>query len=109
MPSRPPVFRAPGSRERKPWAPSPVYRDRRKRGRAGMRERAEVLAEEPFCRRCLKDGKRVASVTVDHIKPLAAGGSDERSNKQGLCQPHHDAKSAAERAEDRQSSRADRD
>jgi 5-methylcytosine-specific restriction protein A len=82
--------------------------DRRKRGRAGQRERQQVLDEEPFCRRCLKAGKHVASDVVDHIRPLSRGGSDERSNKQGLCRPCHDAKSAAERAEDHRSASADR-
>jgi len=56
------------------------------------------MAEEPFCRICLAKGKHVATDVVDHIKPLAWGGSDDRSNKQGLCNPCHDAKSAIERA-----------
>ena len=84
-------------------------KDRRKRGRAGQRERQQVLDEEPFCRECLKQGKQVASDVVDHIIPLAWGGSDDRGNKQGLCDPCHDAKSAAERAEERRSGSADRD
>lgn len=62
-----------------------------------MRDRAAVLAEEPLCRLCLEKGLEVASDVVDHIMPLAWGGSDERSNKQGLCDPCHDAKSKAER------------
>ena len=103
MPARPPAFKAPGSRNRKPWATALAYHDRRKRGRAGMRERAQVLSEEPYCMVCLKAGKRVASDEVDHIRPLAWGGSDDRSNKQALCIPCHAAKSAAERAEDRRS------
>jgi 5-methylcytosine-specific restriction protein A len=57
-----------------------------------------VLAEEPVCRKCLEQGRTRESKVVDHIKPLSEGGSDERTNKQGLCQPCHDAKSAAERA-----------
>jgi 5-methylcytosine-specific restriction protein A len=64
-----------------------------------MRARAQVLAEEPLCRICLDEGRTTASAKVDHIVPLAWGGSDERSNKQGLCNPCHDAKSKAERAE----------
>lgn len=99
MPRQPPVFRAPGARERKPWQPSGAVVDKRKRGRAGMRDRAEVIAEEPFCRECLKQGKRVATDIVDHIVPLAWGGSDDRENKQGLCDPCHDEKSKRERAE----------
>lgn len=57
-----------------------------------------MLAEEPFCRECLKRGLRVASDVADHIIPLSEGGSDDRENKQGLCDPCHDAKSKAERA-----------
>lgn len=73
-------------------------KDKRKRGRAGMRDRAQVLAEEPFCRLCLEMGLEVASDVVDHKLPLAWGGTDDRDNKQGLCNPCHDEKSKAERA-----------
>lgn len=61
--------------------------------------RAQVLAEEPYCRECLKEGKRVRATVVDHIVPLAAGGDNSRENQQGLCDPHHDDKSARERIE----------
>ena len=108
MPMQPPAFRPPGAGPRKPWAPTSALVDRRARGRAGMRARQQVLDEEPFCRACLALGRRVASDVVDHKVPLAWGGSDDRANKQGLCAPCHDAKSAAERAEDRGRSRADR-
>jgi 5-methylcytosine-specific restriction protein A len=97
MPKRPPVFRPPGWRERKPWQLRDGRKDRRKRGRAGMRERAQVLAEEPFCRSCLAAGLHVRAAVVDHVIPLAWDGSDERWNKQALCTACHDAKSAAER------------
>lgn len=86
---------------RKKWARPEGQPDRRKRGRAGQRERAEVLAEEPLCRHCLAAGRTSPSSVVDHIVRLADGGSDERRNKQGLCDPCHDAKSAAEQARDR--------
>ena len=101
MPQRPPVFRHPGWREREPWERPAGWKDTRKRGRAGQRERAQVLVEEPFCRLCLAEGKRVRAVVVDHIVPLAWDGSDDRSNKQALCNPCHDAKSKAERLEGR--------
>lgn len=107
MPSRPPAFHPPGWRERKPWQPMEGLKDRRKRGRAGMRERQQVLDEEPYCRICLKHGKRVASIVVDHVTPLAWGGKDVRSNKQGLCSPCHDEKSAAERAAEHRSGSCD--
>jgi len=100
MPAQPPTYRPPGWRPREPWRRKPFQADRRKRGRAGQRDRAQVLAEEPLCRKCLEAGLSVATDVIDHITPLSRGGSDERSNKQGLCTPCHDAKSKAERAED---------
>lgn len=77
------------------------WKDKRIRGHAGMKLRAEVMAEEPYCRHCLEDGKRVRSEEVDHIMPLEAGGEDVRSNKQALCKPCHAEKSKRERAEAR--------
>lgn len=103
------MFRPPGWRERKPWQPhatpgaKPVER---KRGRAGQRERRAFLQDEPFCRACLAEGRHVAADVVDHVIPLAwaryliaaiAARLDERWNKQGLCDPCHDAKSLRER------------
>lgn len=99
MPQRPPVFRPPGWREREPWERRVGYQDKRVRGRAGQRMRAKVLAEEPCCRMCQAEGKRVQATVVDHIMPLAAGGDNSRGNQQGLCDPCHDAKSKRERAE----------
>lgn len=98
MPNQPPRFRAPGAVARaKPWAPMPGQATKRLRGRAGQRARAQVLAEEPLCRECLKAGRERPSEEVDHIKPLAEGGAETRSNRQGLCKFCHEAKSAAER------------
>lgn len=99
MPERPPVFRPPGWRPRKAWERPTGYNDKRKRGRAGKRDRAAVLAEEPFCRLCLAYGRHRQSQIVDHIIPLAWSRCDERWNKQALCKPCHDEKSKRERAE----------
>lgn len=104
MPQQAPRFRKPGT-ERKAWARPVAVPDRRKRGRAGQRDRAQVLAEEPFCRECLKHGLEVASDVVDHTVPLSEGGSDARTNKQGLCDPCHEAKSKRERAAARRRAR----
>lgn len=100
MPVQPPKLG--GSGPRKPWQASQRIKPTpRKRGRAGQRDRAIVIAEEPLCRKCLERGDTTATEIIDHIKPLAWGGSDARSNKQGLCRECHDAKSAAEREIDR--------
>lgn len=98
MPAKPPLFRPAGWQAPKPWARSRFEADKRKRGRAGQRDRALVLLEEPLCRKCLEAGKTVASEEVDHIIPLSQGGLDTRDNKQGLCAPCHRAKTAGESA-----------
>lgn len=97
MPVQPPRFGR-NVAPRRAWERSKFTPDQRKRGRAGQRERAQVLAEEPLCRPCLAAGLTTASVQVDHITPLSKGGSDERENKQGICKPCHDAKSKLESA-----------
>ena len=100
MPLQPPRFGSTGPR--KAWTSASSLRATpRKRGRAGQRDRTQVMAEEPLCRACLKAGREVAADKVDHIVPLAWGGSDARSNKQSLCDPCHDAKSATERRQAR--------
>lgn len=98
MPIRPP--RIGGATPRKDWAPAAGRVDKRKRGRAGQRDRTEMLALEPLCRKCLERGLTVATTVIDHIVPLAWGGLDTRGNKQGLCDDCHNKKSKAERAID---------
>lgn len=101
MPSRTPSFRPPGWRERKAWERPAHKPDKRKRGRAGQRERHAILIAEPFCRSCDNNGQQVQATVVDHITPLAWGGEDTPANKQSLCVPCHQDKSARERAEGR--------
>ena len=97
MPWQPPQLG--GSKpKRKKWAAPIGQPDRRKRGRAGQRDRAQVIAEEPLCRACLKRDVESPTEEVDHIVPLSRGGSDTRANKQGLCKPCHEAKTRAEDA-----------
>ena len=74
----------------------PHWRERY--GPAWDRTRAQVLAEEPFCRLCLKHGRRRPSTTVDHIVPKAWGGGDERTNLQALCAWHQHRKASREGA-----------
>lgn len=60
--------------------------------------RAQVLREEPLCRPCDEAGRVTAATIADHITPKAEGGTDDRSNYQGICHPCHVAKTAAEAA-----------
>lgn len=64
----------------------------RKRGSAGVKDREAIKRRDcDMCQSCGRLGR-----VVDHIIPLWAGGSDEDSNKQLLCDPCHDAKTARE-------------
>ena len=42
-----------------------------------------------LCERCAERGRTAEATRVDHILPLAMGGSDEDSNTRNLCEPCH--------------------
>ena len=72
----------------------------RKRGWAGVQDRNRIRARDcGLCQECKRQGRVGIGVAVDHIMPLWKGGSDDDSNKQLICKPCHDAKSAREAAE----------
>ncbi|WP_407322199.1 HNH endonuclease [Dickeya ananatis] len=50
-----------------------------------------------LCVECQKAGVVRAATTVDHIVAKSHGGTDAESNLQSLCWPHHRAKTAKER------------
>lgn len=71
----------------------------RKRGSAGVRDRERIRARDcGLCQACKRKGRTSIGGPVDHIVPLWDGGSDDDSNKEVLCVPCHDAKSAREAA-----------
>jgi 5-methylcytosine-specific restriction protein A len=98
MPTQPPRFAFVKRAPRQAWVRPTKYTDTRLRGRAGQRERARILAEEPTCRRCDEVDIVTPSEEVDHIVPLSLGGTEARANKQALCKPCHKAKTAIEAA-----------
>lgn len=76
--------------------PKPISIDR-KRGSAGVLDRMRIRQrDQGLCQECVRQGRPGPGWLVDHIVPLWEGGSDEDENKQTLCRPCHDAKSAAE-------------
>lgn len=64
--------------------------------RAGQNLRQRRLAIHPLCVECQKIGIIRPTDEIDHIKPLAMGGTDTDDNVQGLCFQHHAEKTAAE-------------
>jgi 5-methylcytosine-specific restriction protein A len=65
--------------------------DLRIRGRKGVRLRERIRREEPLCRACLAAGRVSATTEIDHIVPLAKGGTNDRENLRGLCKDCHRA------------------
>jgi 5-methylcytosine-specific restriction protein A len=65
-------------------------KDTRIRGRRGVELRKRRLRAEPLCRLCKDEGRVTAATVVDHIKPLALGGTDTDDNCRSLCADHHD-------------------
>lgn len=55
-----------------------------------------VLMEEPLCRKCTERGIVKETEEVDHIVPLANGGTNCRANLQGLCADCHEEKTLRE-------------
>jgi len=72
----------------------------RVRGSAGVRDRERIRARDcGLCQECKRQGKTTMGAAVDHTVPLWKGGSDADHNKELLCTPCHDAKTAREAAE----------
>jgi len=72
----------------------------RKRGSAGVRDRERIRERDcGLCQECKRNGATSIGSQVDHIVPLWNKGSDDDGNKELLCQPCHDAKSAREARE----------
>lgn len=63
----------------------------RLRGRRAVDQRRRRMSRTDWCcEMCAAKGFPRAAEFVDHIVPLALGGSDEDSNTRNLCAEHHD-------------------
>ena len=71
-------------------------RQRRLIGRHLTKARHIIRQQQPLCAHCELEGKLNAWDELDHIVPLYKGGTDDRSNLQGLCRTHHKAKTATD-------------
>jgi len=64
------------------------------------RYRSWYRSNYPLCEECLKQGKTVRGVIVDHITPISEGGIIfDPNNTQTLCFSCHERKKAKERKE----------
>lgn len=68
--------------------------NKRIRGRALQAIRLRWFTRYPLCVRCNEQGRTRLATQLDHIKPLYKGGEDTDANRQGLCDPCHEAKTA---------------
>jgi 5-methylcytosine-specific restriction protein A len=70
-------------------------RTERLRGRAGQAQRIRRLKRtHGLCEDCSREERTEVATVVDHIVPLALGGSDEDSNTRNLCKLHHEMRTA---------------
>ncbi|RYG88029.1 MAG: hypothetical protein EON59_05695 [Alphaproteobacteria bacterium] len=68
----------------------------RLRGRRAVAQRKRRVMMHPLCADCAKEDVVKTTDEIDHVKPLAQGGSDTDDNVQGLCFHHHAIKTARE-------------
>lgn len=76
--------------------PSHWHAPNRIGSRRGQELRKYRLQVYPLCAECQKAGIIKPTDEIDHIVPLAMGGTDTEDNVQGLCFDHHAQKTALE-------------
>lgn len=57
--------------------------------RAVVQRRKRMMRTDGLCEICEANGFLIHATVVDHIVPLAKGGSDDDSNTRNLCDPCH--------------------
>lgn len=65
--------------------------------RLWRRARDRKLMEQPTCEACERVGRTTEATEVDHIIPLAHGGTHDPENLQSLCHPCHVRKTYEDR------------
>jgi 5-methylcytosine-specific restriction protein A len=78
------------------WDHGGKTRQQRGYGVEHERIRAELIATVVTCEECTRQGRTTIGTIADHIVPLAAGGTGDRSNYQLLCKACDTAKIATD-------------
>lgn len=68
-------------------------------GAAHDRIRTLLMRTVILCEECSRNDRVTVGTIADHIKPLADGGTGDRSNYQLLCKPCSDAKGLADKGQ----------
>ena len=61
-------------------------------GRRGVKLRKQRIANAPLCIDCIAKGKTTGTQVIDHILPLALGGTDTEDNIRALCHECHEVR-----------------
>ena len=100
MPKRAPTHRPNSARFKTIAKAAPAQRrlSPSKRGYDGAwrKIRTAFLSAHPLCRHCEAAGVTTPAREVDHIRPLADGGTNAWTNLQPLCKSHHSQKTYGE-------------
>jgi 5-methylcytosine-specific restriction protein A len=83
----------------KQWDHGGKTRQQRGYGREHEAIRADLITTVILCEECTRRGRITPGTIADHIKPLAQGGTGDRSNYQLLCRPCDLAKQATDRGQ----------
>ena len=63
------------------------------------RMRTLLMRTVILCEECTRQGRTSAGTIADHIKPIAKGGTGDRSNYQLLCKDCSDTKTLADKGQ----------
>jgi 5-methylcytosine-specific restriction protein A len=66
-----------------------MQKPKRQAGRPWQRLRRAILQASPLCVNCEAKGRVAAAVEIDHVIPLAHGGTDDLANLRALCRDCH--------------------
>lgn len=81
------------------WKPDTMRGNRHQRGYGAAWERLRLRIldrDNGLCQPCLANGRVHIAQQVDHRTPKAAGGTDDPSNLQSICDACHRAKTSRE-------------